>query len=111
MVAPETVEVGPHVGRPARIEAVEPPRTLRVIADETGLLQDLEVLRHCGPADRQPPRELPHGHGAVGQQRDDVAAPSVTQRIELLLAAPGAALAARSGVRFSDRSSVSSHER
>ena len=61
-----------------------------VLGDQTGVDQDLDVLLHCGEADRIQPAELADGALTVESPRDDVAPSCITERekqpVGLLLA-------------------------
>jgi len=40
------------------VEAVVAPRPHSLVVNEVGLFEDAQMLRHCGPADRQVRREI-----------------------------------------------------
>src|SRR3954454_15450144 len=57
-LVPEGVEVGPQVGQGLRVHLVEAARADLAVDHEPGVLQDLEVLRDRGTADRELAGEL-----------------------------------------------------
>ena len=57
-LGPELIEPGPELAEPFRVDLVDVPSALRLVDHEPRVLQDLEVLRHGRPADRQLAREL-----------------------------------------------------
>jgi hypothetical protein len=57
-IGPEVLEPGAHLAEPLRVDLVEPSRPDRLVADEAGLLEDAQVLRHGRPADGQAACEL-----------------------------------------------------
>src|SRR5215475_15262423 len=56
-VVPELIEPGPQGREPMRVDGIDAARALRVIGDETGFLQHLEMLGYGRPADRHVLRE------------------------------------------------------
>ena len=81
-VAPDLLEVGAH-GRDALVvQPVEPPRALRAVGDEAGVLEQAQVPRHGGAADRQRVRELLDGAVAAREQLDDRPAVRVAEGVE-----------------------------
>jgi hypothetical protein len=64
------------------VEPVQPAGALGPVADETGLLQQPQVPRDGGPADRQLVGQLAYGAVALPQQLDDRAAVGVAQCVE-----------------------------
>ena len=56
-----------------------------VVGDEAGVLEDLEVLGHCRPAQGQRRRQLADGLGPLGKAQDDGPAAAVSERTEPLV--------------------------
>src|SRR3954454_22718283 len=52
-LVPEGVEVGAQVGQCLRVHLVEPARADLAVDDQPGVLEDLQVLRDRGAADRE----------------------------------------------------------
>src|SRR6266480_1127033 len=52
-VRPEAVEVVAELGDACRVDAVDPPGAVPLLRHESRLLEDAEVLRDGGPADRE----------------------------------------------------------
>ena len=64
------------------VELVDPARPHRLLDDETRLLEQAQMPRHGGPADRQDVRDLLDGSFARAQQLDDRSPVRVAERVE-----------------------------
>src|ERR671935_1945291 len=80
-VRPEVVEVVAKLADSVRIEPVEPPRAVSTLRHEPRLLEDAQMLRDRGPADRQLRRNLAHRERLRPQALEDLSARRVTERI------------------------------
>src|SRR3954447_15127194 len=70
-LVPEGVEVGAQVGQCLRVRLVEAARADLAVDDEPGVLQDLEVLRDRGTADRELAGELADRAGPRDKALED----------------------------------------
>src|SRR5215831_15901762 len=70
-LVPERVEVVAELAHAVGIDPVEPPRAVSTLRDEPGLLQDAQVLRDRGPADRQLVGDLADRAGARAELLED----------------------------------------
>src|SRR5215208_1229906 len=80
-LTPEIVEVVAELAQPVRIEPVEASRSLAALRHEPSLLQDAQVLRDRGAADRQLVRDLPDRPRARAQLLEDRPPGAIAQRI------------------------------
>ena len=64
------------------VQPVDPPRSLRFLDDEPRFLQQAQVTRHRGPADRELVGDLADRPAARTEQLDDRAPVRVAQRLE-----------------------------
>src|SRR5580700_7503864 len=81
---PEALEVVPQAGQPVGVEAVDAARPDLDVAHEARLLQDLQVLRDRGPADRQAVGQVHHGGRTLAELLEDGAPGRIAQGIENL---------------------------
>src|SRR3954469_22797819 len=75
--APEPVEVGAQRGQAGRVDAVDPAVAGRLVDDQPGVLEDLEVLGDGWAADRQAAGDLADGARTLGEPLEDRAAGGV----------------------------------
>lgn len=68
---PEVVEIHAKCSYAFGVELVDPTGSLVPGGHEVRVLQDLQVLRDGGTADRQLARELADGAGAIGEPLED----------------------------------------
>jgi hypothetical protein len=64
------------------LELVDAPGPLGSLDNQTGLLEQAQVSRHSGSADRKGVRELSHGEVALTQQTHDVSAVRISERLK-----------------------------
>jgi hypothetical protein len=64
------------------VDAVDPPGAVGFLLDQPGLLEQSEMARHGRSADRQFERERTDRPGCVAEQRQDLAAMRVAERVE-----------------------------
>jgi hypothetical protein len=64
------------------VQAVEPPRALGPVADQTGRFQQPEMSGHGRAADRKLVGKLTHRAVAASEQLDDGAAMRIAERVE-----------------------------
>ena len=81
-VIPELVEVAAYDGQTLRVERVDAAGAHSGGRDESGFLEDLEVLRDRGTADRHLGRDLGDGTGAGGEQFEDGPPGRVAQGVQ-----------------------------
>jgi hypothetical protein len=62
------------------VQSVDPPGPGRSLADQAGVLEDLQMLRHRGSGDRQLGGQFADGHRVIGQARDDRPTRGISQR-------------------------------
>src|SRR5262245_3314313 len=70
-LVPKPVELGPQCGQPLGVDLVDALLAGPDVDDEAGVLQDLEVLRDRGPADRQITGQLADRARALRQPLED----------------------------------------
>ena len=70
------------VGHTISPEAVDPTGACRALRDQSGVLQQPQMPRHGGAADRQLMGDLLHGPLLVSQQDEDLSPRRITQRVE-----------------------------
>ena len=80
--SPERLRVGLEAGEPLGIDSVHPPCAGRVIGDQPGGLQHLEVLGDGGPSDRELSCDFDDRLRSGTQPFEDGAAGPVAERIE-----------------------------
>src|SRR4051812_18632585 len=78
--APEPVEVGAERGEPVGVDAIDAAIARRLVNDETGVFEDLQVLRDGGPADREPAGELADRAWPLDQALEDRMPRAISQR-------------------------------
>ncbi len=74
-----------HRPDPARIEMIDAPGALRGLPDQSGLLQNLQMLRDGGPADRQSRGKLADRHGSLRHAFEDRATGRIAKGGKTLL--------------------------
>src|SRR4051812_9612814 len=79
-LVPEGVEVGPQVGQCLRVHLVEAAGADLAVGHQPGVLQDLEVLRDRGAADRELAGELADRPGPRDEALEDRLPRGVAQR-------------------------------
>src|SRR6476660_4572097 len=79
---PHLQQVGAHRGHAILLQPVDAARAQRLLLDEPGLLQQAQVSRYGGTADRQLVGELLHGAATAAQQLDDRPAVGIAERVE-----------------------------
>ena len=70
-LAPDPLEIEPHLVDALVVEAIDAPRPLWLLDDQTGVLEQSQVARHGRPADRQGVGELLDGPSSAAEQLDD----------------------------------------
>jgi len=83
--APEPVEIGPKRGKPARVQSVIPSCSSCFVADKLRVLQHSQMLRYCGPRDRQTFGEFANWQRSAAQALEEGSSRHVAEGIELLL--------------------------
>jgi hypothetical protein len=82
-LSPELFEVLTQSFKPLGIELIETPVSRGTVHHEICLLQNAEVLRNSGPADRKLPRKLADGARPGDKAGEDVAAGGVAEGVKL----------------------------
>src|SRR3954454_16739095 len=81
-LAPHALDVGLHGLEPLSLQLVDAPSALCPLGHETGVLEQPEVSRHRGPADRHGLGDLADGEALGTEQPEDLPAVRVAQRLE-----------------------------
>src|SRR3954463_8117080 len=81
-LAPHALDVGLHGLEPFRLQLVDAASALCSLGHEAGVLEQPEVPRHRGPADRHGLGDLADGQAVCAEQPQDLAAVGVAQRLE-----------------------------
>jgi hypothetical protein len=82
---PEGVELVAQRSDAGFVQPVDTACSLGPAGDETGVLQHLEVLGHCGPAQWQRGGQFTDGLGSLGEAQDNGPARSVPERSKALV--------------------------
>ncbi len=83
-LSPEPIEVVAERIDAGRVQLVDSPITLGTIDDQMRVLQDPQVLRNRGTADRKAARELAHRLRSLEQAFENRPPGRIAQRIQLL---------------------------
>ena len=78
-LVPQFRKMIPQGRNPLRIKIVNPPRSFATVVNQTGLLQDLQMLRYGRTRDRQPGGQLVDRVGMLGQHSEDGQARGVAE--------------------------------
>src|SRR4051812_5651633 len=81
-LAPHALDVGLHGLEPLGLQLVDTPSAFRPLGHEAGVLEQPEVPRHRGPADRHGFGDLADGEALGAEQPEDLPAVRVAQRLE-----------------------------
>src|SRR3954469_10313421 len=81
-LAPHALDVGLHRLEPLGLQLIDAPSAFCPLGDESGVLQQAEVPRHRGPADRHGVGDLADGEALGAEQPEDRPAVRVAQRLE-----------------------------
>src|SRR4051794_8471743 len=79
---PHAVEIVAHGPYPPRVDAVDTTGPVGAVGDEAGSLEDLEVLRHRRPADREHVGQLLYRAGRLDEQFEDGATGRVAKGVK-----------------------------
>jgi hypothetical protein len=78
--SPVRIELVSQCGHSDRVQPVDPASSDGAFGDQTGVLEDLQVLRNGGSGDRQFGGEFPDRHRVIRQACDDRAPRAIRQR-------------------------------
>jgi hypothetical protein len=82
-VVPEAVEVRSQRLYASRIELVEPTVAVGSVDHQVGVLENAEVLRNRGAADREAPSQFAHRLRSLQEPFEDRSSGRISQSIEL----------------------------
>ena len=81
-LAPDRLEVAPHLVDPKLVEGVEASGADGTLLDQAGLTKESKVSRNGGPADRQLAGKFADGALAIAQKAKDRAPLRVAEGVE-----------------------------